>query len=70
MTAFNTPRQPAEKALTEFITTNELCRRLQVCRRTVLNHGLTRYAIRLGSQWRFDWRAIVAHYAGDGKQGQ
>ena len=55
------PDSPA-RAPAEFITTPELCRRLGICRRTVLNHGLTRYALRVGSQWRFPWADILHHY--------
>jgi hypothetical protein len=47
----------------EYITTAELCRRLSICRRTVANHNLYRYALRVGSQWRFDWGKVLQHYA-------
>lgn len=47
----------------EYVTTAELCRRLSISRKTVSNHRLHRYAIRLGSsQWRFRWSDILRHY--------
>lgn len=54
----------AEPAPTpEYITTAELCARLSICRRTVANHDLYRFTIRVGSQWRFDWAKVLQHYA-------
>lgn len=46
----------------EYITTTELCARLAICRRTVANHDLYRFGIRVGSHWRFDWAKVLAHY--------
>ena len=56
------PQAPRPIREPEYIPMAELCRRLQICRRTVTNHGLTRYALKVGSQWRFCWADIVRHY--------
>lgn len=61
---------PQRHASAEFIGTRELCRRLSISKRTVFNHGLTRYGFRVGTQWRFDWSAVLGHYARDGTPGQ
>lgn len=47
----------------EYVTTAELCRRLSISRKTTTNHQLTRYALRVGAQWRYNWAAVLAHYA-------
>src|SRR5262245_54440422 len=53
---------PITHASDEYVTMTDLCARLSICRRTVTNHDLYRYAIRVGSQWRFRWSDILRHY--------
>lgn len=55
-----------EHAPAEYVTTAQLCQRLHISRRTVANHGLHRFAIKVGSQWRFNWAAVLDHYAQGG----
>jgi hypothetical protein len=56
--------QPGPLPPPEFISSSELCRRLGICRRTIVNHGLRRFAVRVGAQWRYDWPRVLQHYAG------
>lgn len=46
----------------EYIPMREVCRRLGIARSTVYRHDLFRYAIQVGSQWRFRWADVVKHY--------
>lgn len=46
----------------QFISTRELLRRLAISRSTIYRHNLFQYAVRVGSQWRFNWASVLRHY--------
>jgi predicted DNA-binding transcriptional regulator AlpA len=46
----------------EYITAAELCRRLSISRSTIYRHHLPRFAIYVGSQWRYHWPSVLAWY--------
>ena len=51
----------------EYVSTGELCKRLGICRSTIYRHGLHRFAIAVGSVWRFRWADVVKHYQNEKK---
>jgi len=45
----------------EYLTMDELCQRLNVCRATVYRQGLHAFGVKVGRVWRFDWGSIKDH---------
>jgi predicted DNA-binding transcriptional regulator AlpA len=56
-------KQTATQSFNEgYISTQELCRRLGICRSTVYRLGLHDFTIPIGGVWRFKWADIVQHF--------